>query len=140
MEGSGVTLILISVLIVAIVAVIYLLFSSKNLPKLNCEKYQTKWLSIEHNLRRDNPSSYPLAVLNADKLVDQALKERRYRGETMGERMKAAQTVWKNPNHVWGAHKIRNQLAHEADAEITYETAARALAAFKQALKDLGAI
>jgi hypothetical protein len=139
-EGSGVTLILISVLIVAIVAVIYLLFSSKNIPKLNCEKYQTKWLSIEHGLKRDNPSSYPLAVLNADKLVDQALKERKYKGETMGERMKAAQAVWKNPNHVWGAHKIRNQLAHEADVEITYETAARALAAFKQALKDLGAI
>jgi hypothetical protein len=140
MEGSGVPLLLVSVLIVAVVAVIYLLFSSKNTPKLNKEKYQGKWLSIEHSIKRDNPSSYPMAVLNADKLVDQALRECKYKGETMGERMKSAHGQWKNPNHVWGAHKIRNQLAHEADAEISYETAIRALSAFKQALKDLGAI
>jgi hypothetical protein len=78
--------------------------------------------------------------MNADKLLDQALRERHFKGTTMGERMKSAHTVWRNANHVWGAHKIRNQLAHETGHEITYETAARSLAAFKQALKDLGAI
>ena len=140
MEGSGVPLLLIAVLIAAVVGVIYLLFSSKNTPQLNKEKYQAKWLEIEHGLRRDNPSSYPLAVLNADKLLDQALRERRYKGNTMGERMKAAHDRWKNPNHVWGAHKVRNQLAHESDANISYDIAIRALSAFKQALKDLGAI
>lgn len=140
MEGSGVPLLLVSILIVAVVGVIYLLFSSKTTPKLNKDKFQAKWLSIEHSIKRDNPSSYPLAVLNADKLVDQALRERRFKGQTMGERMKSAQQVWKNPNHVWGAHKVRNQLAHESDAEISYDIAIRALSAFKQALKDLGAI
>lgn len=140
MENSGMPLILVAVLIVAVVVVIYLLFSAKSTPKLNKDRYQTKWLSIEHSLKRDNPSSYPLAVLNADKLLDQALRDRHFKGATMGERMKAAHASWKNANHVWGAHKVRNQLAHEADAEITYEIAIRALAAFKQALKDLGAI
>ena len=140
MEGSGVPLLLVSVLIAAVIGVIYLLFSSKATPTLNKHKYQAKWLSIEHSIKRDHPSSYPMAVLNADKLVDQALRERRIKGETMGERMKSAGNIWKNPNHVWGAHKVRNQLAHEANFQISYETAIRALSAFKQALKDLGAI
>ena len=58
----------------------------------------------------------------------------------MGERMKSANKVWKNANHVWGAHKIRNQLAHEVNANVTYDITLRSLSAFKQALKDLGAI
>lgn len=140
MEGSGISLVLVAVLIVAVVGVIYLLFSSKSVPKLNKERYQAKWLEIEHSLKRDTASTYPMAILNADKLLDQALKERRFKGATMGERMKSAHTEWKNPNHVWGAHKVRNQIAHEADTVVSYEIAIRALSAFKQALKDIGAI
>lgn len=58
----------------------------------------------------------------------------------MGERMKSAQKYLENANHIWTAHKIRNQLAHDTDADISYDTAARSLVAFKQGLKDLGAI
>jgi len=116
-----------------------LMFARKS-PDLNREKYQTKWLEIENSLARNNPATFPLAIMNADKLVDQALKERHFRGDTMGERMKSAQTTWRNANYVWGAHKVRNQLAHETDFSVDYTTAARALSAYKQALKDLGAI
>ena len=41
---------------------------------------------------------------------------------------------------MWNAHKIRNQLAHETDAHVTYETTLRALITFKQALKEVVAI
>lgn len=140
MTGSANIYILIAILIIAVVAVIYLTMTMRSSPSLNRERYQAKWLAIEHSLVRDNPATYPMAVLNADKLVDLALKERRFKGQTMGERMKSAQSVWRNANHVWGAHKIRNQLAHEHDYQIDHQTALRALAAFKQALKDLGAI
>lgn len=132
--------ILVAVLLAAVVGVIYLVFASKTGPKLNVSRFQTRWLEIENSISRDNSASWQLAILNADKLVDQALRDRRFKGQTMGERMKSAEKVWKNPNHIWGAHKIRNQLAHETDAKLNYETALRALTAFKQALKDLGAI
>lgn len=140
MQGNATLYLLIAVAIIAVIAVIYLTMSMRTSPALNKQRYQAKWLEIEHGLARDNPSSYALAVLNADKLLDLALKERRFKGQTMGERMKAANAAWKNPNHVWGAHKIRNQLAHESDFHIDHQTALRALAAFKQGLKDLGAI
>ncbi len=139
MQVNAMFFILIAVLIIAVVGVIYLSFSRKS-PDLNREKFQTKWLEIENSLVRNNPATFPLAIMNADKLVDQALKERRFRGDTMGERMKSAQSTWRNANYVWGAHKVRNQLAHETDYTVDYTTAARTLSAFKQALKDLGAI
>lgn len=132
--------ILAAVLIAAIVGVLYLVFAKKQGPKLNVERYQTKWLEIENSVMRDNPASWQLGIMNADKLVDQALRERHFRGQTMGERMKSAQKVWRNANHVWGAHKIRNQLAHETDVKLSYDVTLRSLTAFKQALKDLGAI
>ncbi len=140
MDSSASIFLLVSVLIVAVVGVIYLVFSSKGGPKLNVERYQAKWLEVENSVARANEASWQLAIMNADKLLDQALRERRFRGQTMGERMKSAHKNWSNANHVWGAHKIRNRLAHEADATVNYETTLRALSAYKQGLKDLGAI
>ncbi len=132
--------ILIAVLILAVVGIIYLLFASKSSPKLKIDRYRTQWLAIENSFSKDNPASWQLAIFNADKLVDRALRESKYKGQTMGERMKSAQKIWTNANYIWGAHKIRNQLAHETDVKLTHSTALRALSAYKQALKDLGAI
>ena len=131
---------LVGILIVGALVVVGLMFLSKKSPKLNVTRYQTQWLSIENSVSRENTASWQVAIMNADKLVDQALRESHFKGQTMGERMKSAQNVWKNANHVWGAHKIRNQLAHEVNSQLSYETTLRSLSAFKQALKDLGAI
>ena len=107
---------------------------------LDVEKYRTRWMTIEQQLKRDELSSYHMSVLNADTLLDHALKDKGIAGATMGERMKQAQQKWSNANNVWTAHKLRNQIAHEPDVRLDYDGARRALASFKQALKDLGAI
>ncbi len=107
---------------------------------LDVEKYRSRWMTIEQQLKRDEMSSYPMCVLNADKLLDQALQEKGVSGSTMAERMKSLQSKWSNANNVWTAHKLRNQIAHEPDVRLDYDGARRTLAAFKQALKDLGAI
>lgn len=130
----------VAIFIAAVIGVVYLLVTTKQGPQLNVRRYQTKWLEIENSVRKDNAASWQLAIMNADKLLDQGLRERRFKGQTMGERMKSANKVWKNANHVWGAHKVRNQLAHEVNANVTYDVTLRSLSAFKQALKDLGAI
>lgn len=129
----------------AIIIVGGLLFAvielTKKGPKtLNIEHYRIKWLAIEMQLKKDEPSSYHMTVLNADKLLDQALREKGLKGETMGERLKSASQLFKNRNDVWSAHKIRNQIAHETDVNVGFDDARRALAGFKQALKDIGAI
>ena len=107
---------------------------------LDVDKYRSQWLKLERQLVRDQESSYHLTILNADKLLDQALRQRGFNGQTMGERMKAAKDTWSSANNIWTAHKIRNQIAHEPDVSVRYEDARRSLAAYKQGLKDLGAI
>lgn len=131
---------LVGILVVAILLVIVILFTKKGGVQLDVNKYRSKWLAIERQLQKENAASYQLSILNADKLLDHALKERGAKGETMGERMKTLQTTWSNANAVWGAHKLRNQVAHEPDVQLSYDLARRALASFKQALKDVGAI
>lgn len=106
--------------------------------KLDVDKYRSRWLTIEQSLAHGNEASCQLAVLSADKLLDQAMKEQNTSGATMGERMKV--TRWSNANAVWASHKLRNQIAHEPDVQVTYDTARRALAGFKLGLKDIGAI
>lgn len=114
---------------------------AKNSPReLDMEKYRSRWLSIETALSRNDASSHILCVLNADKLLDQALRERGISGKTMAERMKSCQGKWTNGNGLWAAHKVRNRLAHETDASIDYDRSKQALVAYKQGLKDLGAI
>jgi len=131
---------MIGVLVIGALLIIVITLTKRVPMGLDVEKYRSKWLQIEASLKRDESSSHHLAVLNADKLLDQALREKGVRGDTMGERMKTANTSWRNANAVWGAHKLRNQIAHESDVRVTYDDARRALAGFKQALKDLGAI
>lgn len=108
--------------------------------QLDVERYRVKWLAIEQQLKKDEPSSRHMVVMNADKLLDHALKERGAKGETMGERMKSSAQLFSNRNTVWEAHKLRNQIAHEADVEVTHDAARVALRSFRQALKDVGAI
>jgi len=108
--------------------------------RLDVEKYRTRWLTIEQSLIRDNEASYHLAVMNGDKLVDQALKDLGYSGKTMGDRLKATRGQLSHRDAMWKAHKLRNKIAHEPDVKVKYDHARMALAGFKRALKDLGAI
>jgi hypothetical protein len=107
---------------------------------LNVEYYRAKCLEIEHQLKRDEFSSYHLSIINADKLLDKALTDRGFSGKTMGERMKNASKTFSDQNGIWSAHKLRNKIAHESDVYVTYDQARSALANFRKALKDVGAI
>lgn len=131
-------------LFAAILIVGVILFAVITLGKrsttLNVEKYRTKWLAIEQSISKDSEASCHIAILNADKLVDQALREKGFKGQTMGERLKSAKDSLPHRDNIWQAHKLRNQIAHEPDFKVNHDTTRRALAQFKQTLKDLGAI
>lgn len=136
---SGVIFLLAAVIIVGILLFAVVTLSKKG-GAFDVEKYRTRWMTIEQSLVKDNEPSYHMAILNADKLLDQALREAGVKGQTMGDRMKFARDKWSNRDAVWASHKMRNKIAHETDVRVSYDTARRALAGFKQGLKDLGAI
>lgn len=114
--------------------------TKKGTKHLDVEHYRVKWMEIEQQLKKDESSTFSLAVLNADKLLDLAMKARGLKGDTTSDRLKSASKMFTNRNYVWSAHKLRNKIAHDADVRVSYDDARRALGDFKRALKDIGAI
>ena len=131
---------LIAIVIVGVLVLIAVSITSKRRYSFDKEDYQVDWLKIENSLAKDNKQSYNAAVIDADKLLDKALNEMGIPGKTMGERMKRSSSYFSQLNSVWYAHKMRNQIAHEHGFSVDYNQAKHALASYKQALKDLGAI
>ena len=140
MDGS-VLIFLVAILIVGVLVFIAVSATKKRGTAFNQEEYQTDFLQIENMLTRDNELSHNAAVVNGDKLLDRALCEMGVPGKNMGERLKKiGKDKFSQLNAVWYAHKLRNQIAHEHGFSVDYNQAKHALATYRQALKDLGAI
>lgn len=101
--------------------------------RLDRQLVAERWAGIEAM----RPAS---AVPEADKLFDYVLKAQGFGGQTMAERLKRAERHLSDRGGVWRAHKLRNSLAHEVGFEVVDSHAREALAAFKQGLRDLGAL
>ena len=130
-----------SILVVGILIFVAILLTSRRRYSFDKMEYQTDFLAIENSLTRENPLSYNMAVVEADKLLDKAMHEMGVPGRTMGDRLKkCGKEKFSHLNSVWHAHKLRNQIAHEPGFRLDYAESKRALSIFKQALKDLGAI
>ncbi len=122
-------------LLVALVAS----FAYKRIPKrLNQDYFQKRWTDLLRHVK--SQEGMILAIIDADKLLDEALKRRRFKGKTMGERLVSAQRSLTDNDATWHAHKLRNRLVHEQDVKVKSADAKQALAGLRQALKDLGAL
>jgi len=138
--NAGILLFFVMILVFGGIVLWFIAMRAQGSRAFNQDKYRKDWMQLERQLVKNDEATYHLAILRADNLLDKALKEAGYKGSTMGQRMKVAQNSWSNANHVWTAHKLRNKIAHETDVKISYDITKRALAAFKQALKDVGAV
>lgn len=129
--------------VVAAVVVILLLVSATTFlqrrPKsLNRNYFEKRWKELQGLLSSKN--TWPLAVINADKLLDEALRKRKFKGKAMGERLVDAQRMLTDNDAVWFGHKLRNRLVHEDDVKLSQKDVKQALMGFRRALKDLGAL
>lgn len=105
---------------------------------LDRKYFQAQWRELQKGLNRSE--TWPMAVIQADNLLDQALKKRRFKGKTMGERMVSAQRSFSDNDSAWFAHKLRNRLVHEVNVKLTEKEVKNALVGLRQALRDLGAL
>lgn len=111
------------------------------------EKFKSKdvakdlWFGILQRVQKDTPQDLAFAIIEADKLIDAILKSNGFSGETMAERMKRI-----NPQqltsieHLWEAHKIRNDIVHTPGYVVTHELAKKVLRDYEKVLKELEAI
>lgn len=106
--------------------------------ELNREYFSKKWKELQKGLNKEE--MWPMAVIQADSLLDEALKKRRFKGKTMGERLVSAQRSFSDNDSVWFAHKLRNKLVHEVDTKISKKEVQKALIGLRQGLRDIGAL
>ncbi len=100
------------------------------------EQVEEQWKQIEQ-VAEQGMMGAKLAVIEADKLLDNALKSLMMSGETLGERLKFAAYKYPKIRQVWPAHKIRNQLVHDTAFQISSRQAKEALRGFHEALETL---
>lgn len=128
-----------TVIIIGIALLVVISLTRRGTRSLDAEKYRSRWLDITQNAGSTS-ETWQFAILNADKLLDMALRERGVGGNTLGERLKNAKPYLSNIDSVWRAHKLRNRIAHDEGVQVSKRQASEALKIFKKALTDLGAL
>lgn len=98
---------------------------------------KARWDEIERLASSGETMSMKMAVLEADKLLDHALKAMAMSGTTLGERLKFAAYRYPEIRRVWWAHRLRNSLVHEPTFRLERHTAKRAVREFRRALSTL---
>ncbi|MCY4010504.1 MAG: hypothetical protein OXF30_00325 [Candidatus Saccharibacteria bacterium] len=106
--------------------------------RLNKSHYQKAWQGLQIHLKQ--PQTYPLAIIEADKLLDKALKEAGYKGDSMKDRLVSAQKHLSDSQSLWRAHKLRNRLVHEMNVTLSVKETKQTLEAFQKGLKNIGAL
>lgn len=105
---------------------------------LKQDYFRAKWKDLQKLLR--NKDRWDVALLEADNLLDIALKKKHIRGHNMGERLVKAQRLFSDNDGVWFAHKLRNRIESDPEAKLKDREIKQALVAVRQALKDVGAL
>ncbi|TSC91777.1 MAG: hypothetical protein CEN90_241 [Parcubacteria group bacterium Licking1014_17] len=102
---------------------------------------QGSWEAIKAKAQSYNEAEWKIAVIEADKFVDDALKAAGYQGETMGERLiliKPGNLV--SLQELWDAHKLRNLIVHDAGFSLKHNQAVVAVNVFEKVLKEISAV
>jgi hypothetical protein len=111
----------------------------KKVPKkIKSDKFVDKWKELQAHCK--DKKQWSQAIIEADKLLDAALKRRRYKGKSMGARMVSAQRIFTNNDALWFAHNLCKKVLTDPDARLREQDVKDALVGFRQALRDLGAL
>lgn len=125
--------------LIIVVQKIKRLFTRPEMYGLSREEVQKRWATIRQTSMQGVMGA-KLAVMEADTLLDSALKSMSMPGQTLGERLKFAGYKHPSLKNVWWAHKLRNQLVHEATFQLGQRQAKQALDEFEKALKTLNVL
>jgi hypothetical protein len=125
----------VAVVVVLGIAVFVLRHRPKHLKVLY---YQTKWAELQKLC--GSKATWSEAIINADKLLDDALKKKRFGGKSPGERLVAAQRKFTDNDSIWFAHKLRDKIKVEPKIKLRERDVKNALLGVRQALKDIGAL
>lgn len=101
-----------------------------------------KWLIVEEMIQGSTESDWKLAIIEADILLEEVMKESGFVGDTLGEMLtNATKNSFASYQNAWEAHKTRNDIAHSgASYKLTKDDAVRTINMYKMVLQEFGVI
>ena len=110
-----------------------------SIPKrLKSRYFVTEWRQLQSFCK--DKGRWPEAIGSADMLLDRALKKRKFKGGSMGERMVSAQRTFSDNDAAWFAHNLHKKVKADPAFKLKESDVKDALVGFRQALKDIGAL
>lgn len=82
------------------------------------------------------------AIIEADIMLDDLLKQLKIEGDTLGDRLKNAdKSRFKTLDNAWAAHKVRNEIAHKGSSyKLSNHLAYRTIKQYESVFKEFGEI
>lgn len=97
-----------------------------------------RWNAVKEKFEAEVPDVWKLAVIEADKLVDDALKKLGLEGEHMADRLEQlSKEEVKSLPRLWKAHRMRNNMVHTPGFTITKSEAKEIEGDYEAFLKEI---
>ncbi len=97
-----------------------------------------EWKKIVGRLKKRNESEHKLAVVEADKMLDESLAQMGYAGDSLGEKLdKVKEDVLSNIEEIRKVHSISNAIIHDPDYRLRADQAEKTLDVYQRAFRDL---
>ena len=107
------------------------------------EKKNTQWEKILQHASSPNDSDWRLAILEADVMLEEVLRNKGYVGESLGDMLKSAEggDSFLTLDQAWNAHRVRNRIAHDGQSfELSEREKDRVIALFESVFKEFEVI
>lgn len=100
-----------------------------------------RWQTVMRKFKSRSPESARMAIIEADALVDEALKRMGIKGEHMADRLgRLSSDELTTLGRIWRAHRLRNELVHGPHTALPPEVAEAAMGDYEDFLKDIGVL
>jgi len=100
-----------------------------------------RWQEIMNHMDSVKEAEWKFAIIEADKLVEEALRKGGFPGDTLGEKLSLIHPdQLAGLDGLWEAHKVRNHVAHDFNYFLRYTEAKYAINQYERALRELEAI
>ncbi len=111
----------------------------KKLHNLRNAYFKDKWTKLmERYTTEPNPDSIRLAIIEADALVDHLLKDLRFPGEHLADRLSYLNSGdIKTLDGVWDSHRIRNEIVHRPNSPVSIRDGMAALKRYEAFFHEL---
>ncbi|MCK5027279.1 MAG: hypothetical protein KAS07_02585 [Candidatus Pacebacteria bacterium] len=114
-------------------------YGSIDVEEEEAKGHGSQWRVVQEHIYSDVPAEWRIAILEADAMLDDALKRAGGKGETLGERLKSLEaSEYQTLQSAWDAHKVRNMIAHKGVSfQLTQRETKRVIDLYEKVLQEL---